>query len=79
MSRLAVAPRTNIGRMARLRLKAGQLGAGADVYGNVIDLVAGSPMPKRIRIQHGYLERHGDVVMPGEYIFLWWADEEEDP
>ena len=65
--------RSNIGRMACITLLTGE-----QVYGNVLDLVHGTNKPKRIRIQHGLPARHGDVVMPGEYHFGWWADEEED-
>lgn len=67
-------PPNNIGRFARILLLPGR----EVVYGNVIDLVAGTGEPKRIRIQHGLPARKGDVVMPYEYEFEWWANEEED-
>lgn len=68
---IKVAP-NNIGRFAEIKVD-GQL-----VVGNVLDLVAGTDKPKRIRIQHGLPSRHGDVVQPHEYEFLWFCDEEED-
>lgn len=68
---IKVAP-NNIGRMAEIRV------LGHVVVGNVIDLVAGTDYPKRIRIQHGWPALHGDVVQTGEYEFLWFCDEEED-
>lgn len=67
--------RTNIGRLARISLQKYQ---GEHLVGNVIDLVAGTNNPKRIRIQRGNPKLQGQVVMPGEYCFLGWADEEED-
>lgn len=46
--------------------------------GTVIDLVAGTNKPKRIRIQRGSLQ--GEVLQPHEYSFKnWLADEEIDP
>lgn len=66
------ATQSNIGRMARIEHKAVLL------VGNVLDLVAGTDNPKRIRIQHGDPTLQGHVVFPGEYAFLGWADEEED-
>jgi hypothetical protein len=67
--------RSNVGRMACIRLRPGH----QTVYGNVLDLVAGTSKPKRIRVQHGLPEKHGQVAFPSEYEFLWWADEEEQP
>ena len=49
------------------------------VYGRVVDFPAGQPMtPRRIRIEHGEPQFHGDVVQPHEYKFECWADQEED-
>lgn len=62
----------NIGRMAQIRVR------GSVVVGNVIDLVADTQYPKRIRIQHGLPELAGAVVQPHEYEFLWFCDQEED-
>jgi hypothetical protein len=46
--------------------------------GTVLDLVAGTNTPKRIRIQRGPLQ--GDVVQPHEYQFkAFLKDEEIDP
>ena len=70
-------PRNNIGRMARLHLTVEE--GNRIVYGNVLDLVAGTNQPKRVRIQTGGpFSRQGDVVMPHQYAFLGWADEEEE-
>lgn len=74
MSLATVPARTNIGRFACIKLPTGQT-----VYGNVLDLVAGTDKPKRIRIQRGLPARHGDVVQPCDYEFRWWADQEEEP
>jgi len=70
---LQVPINANLGRLACVRL----VPEGLRVYGNVIDTGIGG-VPKRVRIQSGYPERHGEVVMPGQYRFEWWADEEED-
>jgi hypothetical protein len=70
------AEKTNIGRFACIEIGDGR--GPCRVYGNVVDLVAGTNEPKRIRIQRGLPERHGDIVFPTQYNFLWWADEEED-
>lgn len=67
--------RTNIGRFARVRLHKYH---GQVLVGNVLDLVAGTKDPKRIRIQRGDPSLHGLVVVPTEYDFIGWADEEED-
>jgi hypothetical protein len=67
----------NIGRFACIEV-AGPDGRPLRVYGNVLDLVAGTDLPKRIRIQRGYPELHGQVVQPGQYHFCWFSDEEED-
>jgi len=69
-------PANNIGRLARIEIVSE--GAREVVYGNVLDQVAGTDAPKRVRIQRGKPDRHGDVVMPHEYVFIGWADEEED-
>lgn len=46
--------------------------------GTVIDCVAGTNSPKRIRIQRG--PRQGIVVQPHEYQFRnWLEDEDIDP
>ena len=65
---------SNIGRLARIRYE------GVVCVGNVVDLVAGTDQAKRIRLQYGQvgfdLDWKGKVVMPGEYEFLEWGDEE---
>ena len=44
---------------------------------NVLDMVAGTNTPKRVRIQqHALLQ--GRVLQPSEYTFKQWADEEDD-
>lgn len=46
--------------------------------GTVLDLVAGTNTPKRIRIQRG--PRQGEVVQPHEYKFkAFLKDEDIDP
>lgn len=72
MLTMKVEVRSNIGRMACIQLLTGEA-----VYGNVLDLVHRTNKPKRIRIQHGLPEKHGEVVTPAEYHFNWWADEED--
>lgn len=62
----------NIGRFAAIRVH------GQILYGTIIDLVARTNQAKRIRIQRGDPTLAGSVVMPGQYDFLWYADEEED-
>jgi hypothetical protein len=58
--------RSNIGRFAVIAYK------GKCYTGNVLDLVAGTSRPKRIRIQNDpFLQ--GTVVMPSEYQFKEWA------
>jgi hypothetical protein len=70
--------KTCVGRLARIRLPA-PAGRGLLVYGRVVDFPAGQPMtPRRIRIEHGEPQFHGDVVQPHEYKFEGWADQEED-
>lgn len=62
--------KSNIGRMAVVVV-------GNHCYvGNVVDLVAGTDTPKRIRIQYD-LERQGDVLMPSEYQFKQWSDSDD--
>lgn len=68
--------KTNIGRWVCLKVT--KHGYGQRVYGTVMDLVAGTDRPKRIRIQRGDPSLAGEVVQPGEYEFCWFADEEED-
>ena len=66
-----VAP-NNIGRWVVI------LHGGLLHVGTVMDLVAGTDTPKRIRIQRGPLQ--GEVVQPHEYVFKsWLEDEEVDP
>ncbi len=65
-----------LGRLACIRIQ--HAGDTRMVYGNVIDCYAGTDSPNRIRIQRGLPERHGDVVQPHEYSFMWFADTEED-
>lgn len=48
------------------------------LVGTVIDLVAGTKTPKRVRIQRGRMQ--GNVLQPYEYVFKnWLSDEEIDP
>jgi hypothetical protein len=68
---IKVAP-SNIGRIAIIDVQ------GHRLYGNVMDLIHGTDKPKRIRIQHGAMQWQGNVVQPHEYVFIGWADEEED-
>jgi hypothetical protein len=68
---IKVAP-NNIGRFAVIYVN------GERLYGNVLDLVAGTDTPKRIRIQSGNPALVGDVVQPHQYKFVGWADEEEE-
>lgn len=65
-------PQTCIGRWAEI------VHDGRMHVGTVIDVVAGTDKPKRIRIQRG--SKQGEVVMPGEYQFRGWLDETQiDP
>ena len=42
--------------------------------GNVLDQVAGTTIPKRVRVQYDpFLQ--GTVLMPGQYEFKEWADD----
>ena len=63
----------NMGRWAAFREPHGH----TIYYGNVIDLVDGTGDPKRIRLQRGDPDRHGDVFGLGQFEFLWWADDED--
>lgn len=46
--------------------------------GTVIDLVAGTNKPKRIRVQRGPCQ--GNVLQPYEYVFKNWTNAEDiDP
>lgn len=46
--------------------------------GTVMDLIAGTDKPKRVRIQRGGMQ--GNVLQPYEYTFKSWLEEEEiDP
>lgn len=65
-----VAP-TNIGRMAVIGYM------GHQYLGNVLDLVAGTQCPKRIRIQFDPMLQ-GKVLMPGQYEFIEWKDDYDD-
>lgn len=57
----------NIGRMAVIVFH------GKCYVGNVLDQVAGTTKPKRIRIQYDpFLQ--GEVVQPHQYEFKEWAD-----
>jgi hypothetical protein len=60
--------RGNIGRMAVVVYD------GKCYVGNVLDLVAGTTFPKRIRVQYDpFLQ--GKVLMPGQYEFKEWSDD----
>ena len=67
----------NVGRFACIDVPLAE-GHCARVYGNILDLIAGTDLPKRIRVQRGFPSLHGQVVTPGQYQFCWFADEEED-
>jgi hypothetical protein len=47
---------------------------GKCYVGNVLDCVAGTNIPKRIRIQFD-VHLQGKVVMPGQYTFKQFSDE----
>lgn len=59
----------NIGRMAAIVYK------DKCYVANVIDQVAGTTKPKRVRIQFDP-ELQGEVLMPGQYQFKEWADDD---
>lgn len=59
----------NIGRMAAIVYQ------GKCYTANVLDQVFGTTQPKRVRIQFDpFLQ--GTVLMPGEYEFKEWADDD---
>lgn len=58
----------NIGRMAII------VHDGQCYVANVIDQVAGTTTPKRVRIQYD-AAMQGKVLMPYEYVFKEWADD----
>lgn len=59
----------NIGRLAVI------VHDGKCYVANVLDQVAGSTVPKRVRVQHDpFLQ--GTVLMPGQYEFKEWADDD---
>jgi len=61
--------RGNVGRMAVVVYQ------GKCYVGNVLDQVSGTTTPKRIRIQYDpFLQ--GEVLMPGQYEFKEWADDD---
>lgn len=59
----------NIGRMAVV------VYAGQCFVGNVLDQVAGTTTPKRVRIQFDPVHQ-GEVLQPWQYEFKEWADED---
>ena len=62
------ATETNIGRMAVVVYQ-------DKLYvGNVLDCVAGTTRPKRIRIQNDVFMQ-GKVIQPSEYEFKEWCDD----
>lgn len=58
-----------IGRMAVIRHE------GELYQATIIDLVAGTDRAKRVRIQRD-LYKQGTVLMPGQYEFIEWADDD---
>lgn len=68
-----------------IKEKANCIGSWVVIYhddelhiGTVMDLVAGTNTPKRVRIQRGYLQ--GEVVQPHQYKFKAFMKEEDvDP
>lgn len=63
-----VRERSNIGRMAAIVYN------GQCYVANVLDQVAGTTKPKRVRIQYDP-NLQGKVLMLGEYEFKEWADD----
>ena len=59
----------NIGRNAVI------VYAGKLYVANVIDQIAGSRKPKRVRIHHDPTLQ-GKVLMPGQYEFKQWTDDD---
>lgn len=53
------------------------LGRSLNCYCTVVDM-ADQMRPKRVRVQKGIPSEQGNVLMPSEYEFRCWADEEED-
>lgn len=60
--------RGNIGRMAVI------VHNNRCYVANVIDQVAGTTTPKRVRIQYDP-NLQGEVLMPADYEFKEWADD----
>lgn len=60
--------RGNIGRMAVV------VHNGSCYVGNVLDQVAGTTIPKRVRIQYDPFMQ-GKVLQPKDYQFKEWADD----
>lgn len=60
--------RGNIGRMAVI------VHEGKCYVANVIDQVAGTTKPKRVRVQHDVFLQ-GKVLQPHQYEFKEWADD----
>ncbi len=59
-----------IGRIAAIEYQ------GKCYLARVIDMLAGTSRPKRMRIQNDpFLQ--DTVVMPGQYTFKCWTDEED--
>lgn len=58
----------NIGRMAIVLFQEHLYQA------NVLDQVAGTTIPKRVRVQYDPWMQ-GTVLMPGQYEFKEWADD----
>jgi len=73
---LDIKPLPNLGRFAAIWVTTN--GVRHILYGTVMDVVTGTDQPKRIRVQRGDPALAGEVLMPNEYEFAWWADEEED-
>lgn len=46
---------------------------GRQLVGTVIDTIAGTTTPKRIRVQRGTLQ--GEVLQPSQYEFKSWLSE----
>lgn len=61
----------NIGRMAVIGYQ------GKQYLANVLDQVAGTTKPKRVRIQFDP-NLQGNVLMRGQYEFVEWKDEYDD-
>lgn len=73
------APRTQSGAQRSARPTIGRwvvvVHRGLQRVGTVMDQVAGTDRPKRVRIQRGDLQ--GQVVGLGEYDFLRWLEDTE--